>query len=52
MIGEEFDCAECGDTYLSPRAALLCEDRDLEEGRLARRVPVVKKPNAFVRAYD
>lgn len=32
-------CEICGDTYPSMRAAIMCEDRDLEEARNTRRPP-------------
>ena len=32
-----YECAECGDTYPSMRAALMCEDADIEADKEARR---------------
>lgn len=40
-----FGCEICGDTYTSIRAAFLCEDRDLEEEKQARR-PIRQVPHA------
>lgn len=51
-IGEEFQCEACGDTYLSPRAAIMCEMRDTDEANQARKAPKPKGPSAYVRAYD
>lgn len=51
-IGETFTCEECGDTYLSPRAAIMCEMRDTAEANAARKAPKPKTPGAYVRAYD
>lgn len=31
------DCEICGDTYPSMRAAWMCEERDIQEARDARR---------------
>lgn len=33
----EYECAECGDTYTSIKAALLCEDADIAADIQARR---------------
>ena len=51
-IAEEFPCSTCSEVYLSPRAALLCEDRDQAEEREARREPKAKTPSNIVRAID
>lgn len=50
-IGEEHECWSCGEVYLSPRAAMLCEERDLAEERDARRPPRHRDTN-IIRAYD
>ena len=51
-ISEEFPCAGCGDIYLSPRAALMCEDRDNLEAKAAQRQPKTKRPSNIIRAID
>lgn len=51
-ISEEFECFACGEVFLSPISAALCEDRDLLEARQAQREPRIKKPSAFIRSEN
>ena len=51
-MDEEFMCEVCGDTYLSPISAGLCEIRDEAEAKAARKPPKVKGPAAYIRSID
>lgn len=51
-IAEEFPCSTCSEVYLSPRAALMCEDRDQAEEREARREPKRDRPKVIIRGID
>ena len=47
----DYPCDQCGDTFPSPKAAMLCGDRDLDEARDARREPRTRD-NGIIRSYD
>lgn len=51
-ISEEFPCPNCGHVYLSPRAAIMCEDRDLLEQHQAHRAPKKDHPKTIIRGID
>ena len=47
----DYLCDESGDNFPSPKAAMLCGDRDLAEARDARRTPR-HHDNGIIRSYD
>lgn len=52
MTEETFTCDTCGDVFQSSISAALCEARDEDEAKAARRGPKPPRPSSFIRAYD